>query len=56
MISTEGQSKVLENLNRKTIAAERMFQNLVELMASELKVDFKREFKTKIKLPSFLKN
>lgn len=54
VIASEGETRVLSNLQRKQIAAEKMFTQLVELMADELKVQ-KKVYKPKItKLPKWL--
>ena len=54
MIMTEGQKNVLDNLNRKSDQAERMFDNLVKMMWQELKIDRVNEFTKKETLPPWL--
>ena len=39
VIASEGEQRVLSNLQRKAEAAEKMFANLVELMSNELKIE-----------------
>jgi hypothetical protein len=39
MIASEGERGVLENVNRKAIAAEAMFAQLVSLINNELKIE-----------------
>jgi len=53
IVTSEGESTVLDNLNRKNAQAERMTQTLVELMNEELKIDRSTEFKTPIQLPQW---
>jgi len=55
VISSEGQAGVLANLNRKNVAAEKMFANLVALMSNELRVE-RNEYKeeTNQEIPSWL--
>ena len=55
IITTPGEGRVLENLNRKAKAAEKMFEMLVKQMKNELylKPDF-GEFKNETQRPSWL--
>jgi len=55
VISSEGQAGVLANLNRKNVAAEKMFANLVALMSNELRLE-RNEYKeqTNQEIPSWL--
>ena len=54
MITTDGQENVLQNLQRKSDQAEKMFENLVALMWRELKIEKKNEMTKKEKVPSWL--
>ncbi|MDD2479330.1 MAG: DEAD/DEAH box helicase [Victivallaceae bacterium] len=54
IISTEGQSRIFENLKRKSEAAEQMFDNLVLLMKDELKIERKDNYKKMEEIPSWL--
>lgn len=54
IVHTEGQSKILENLNRKAQQAEFMFANLVAEMNHALSIDGRRTHSTKIEVPAWL--
>jgi hypothetical protein len=54
MITTEGQANVLRNLERKTEAASKMFDQLTTLMWQELKIEKRSESNVKEALPSWL--
>jgi len=54
VITTEGEQRVLSNLKAKSDAAEKMFDNLVNLMNNELKIERINEMKTKEEVPSWL--
>lgn len=54
LISTEGQAVVMQNLKRKTEAAEKMFEHLVSLMRNELKLTKINEYTKKEVIPSWL--
>lgn len=54
IISSEGESKVLANLQRKERAAEEMFKQLVNLMNNELKIERKTETIKPTELPKWL--
>jgi DNA segregation ATPase FtsK/SpoIIIE-like protein len=54
MITTDGQDDVLQNLNRKSQAADKMFDQLVSMMWRELKLEVKNEYTQKQKEPSWL--
>jgi hypothetical protein len=54
MITTDGQDNVLENLNRKSAAADKMFNQLVGMMWRELKLEAKTEYTKKEQVPSWL--
>lgn len=54
MITTEGQSDVLKNLERKANQASKMFDQLVGMMWKELKIEVKNEYVNKEVVPSWL--
>jgi superfamily II DNA or RNA helicase len=54
MVTTDGQDNVLENLNRKSAAADKMFELLVSMMWRELKLETQNEYTKKEKVPSWL--
>lgn len=54
IITTEGQSSVLKNLQRKSEQASKMFDNLVAMMWKELKFEQKNEYIKKEVIPSWL--
>jgi hypothetical protein len=54
LVSTEGQAGVLANLKRKTEAADKMFEHLVALMWSELKIQRKNDYTKPEEVPSWL--
>lgn len=54
VITSEGERGVLQNLQRKSAASDKMFQRLVELVNDELSVTKNRTNNTKTQLPSWL--
>jgi len=54
IVTTEGQSRVLQNLQRKAIAADKSFSNLVTLTNDALSIDRISNFSTKETLPIWL--
>lgn len=54
IITTEGELGVLKNLQRKAIAADKMFSQLVAEMNNELKIDRIECFKNKMEIPRWL--
>jgi len=54
VVTTEGQSRVLANMQAKSQAAEKMFDNLVSMMNNELKIERKNEMTNKEEIPSWL--
>jgi hypothetical protein len=54
MIASEGESGVTKNLQRKALAADQMFQQLVNLMGNELKIQIDDTHKIKTTLPTWL--
>ena len=54
MITSEGESQVLGNLQRKADAADGMFANLLAMMNNEMRIQ-KREYETtQIQIPAWL--
>ena len=54
MITTEGEGRVLANLQRKAVQADSMFSNLVEEMQRELHISRPNPFQTATEIPSWL--
>ena len=54
VVTTEGEQRVLSNLQAKSEAAEKMFDNLVGLINNELKIERKNEMTKKESVPSWL--
>lgn len=54
IVHTEGQSKILENLNRKAAQAASMFENLVAEMNNAASIDGSRAHDQKVQVPSWL--
>lgn len=54
VITTEGEKNVLSNLQRKQEQAESMFDNLVDMMNDELKIETKPYGVTKEEVPTWL--
>ena len=54
MVTTDGQQNVLRNMERKADAAARMFEQLVEMMGSELKIEKTIGYTKKEEVPSWL--
>jgi hypothetical protein len=54
VISSEGEANVLANLQRKAVAADAMFDNLVSFMWDELKIQQADNHKTKEEIPTWL--
>jgi hypothetical protein len=54
IITTDGQENVLQNLQRKTEQAEKMFEQLVAMMWRELKIEKTNTYTKKEKVPSWL--
>lgn len=54
IVSSEGEAGVLENMNRKSAQAERMFERMVELMNNELHFDNTTQFTRTEEVPSWL--
>ena len=54
MITTEGEKSVLKNLQRKAIAADKMFSGLIRHMQEEQSIDRFTSFSTRQEIPSWL--
>jgi len=54
IITTEGQANVLQNLERKSEQARQMFEQLVQMMWQELKIEKRKEPTKKVKVASWL--
>lgn len=54
IITTEGEQRVLHNMNAKAESAEKMFSNLINLMNNELKIETPNLMTKKEELPSWL--
>jgi len=54
LITTDGQESVLSNLQRKTEQATQMFDKLVAMMWTEMKIEKKNDYIKKEELPSWL--
>lgn len=54
VIHTEGQRKVIDNMNRKARQAEEMFANLVAEMNNAISIERINDHKTKMGVPSWL--
>jgi hypothetical protein len=54
IVSTEGEQRVLQNLQKKAKAADQMFSNLINLMNESIKIDNKVIFNKKEEVPSWL--
>lgn len=54
VIASEGEQGVLSNLNRKAIAADRMFASMIDLMNNELKVNQHNDHNLQIQKPVWL--
>lgn len=54
VIATDGEQDVLKNIQRKSLAADRMFTRLVAQMNSALTVDRRADFKTPEEVPTWL--
>jgi hypothetical protein len=54
MITTDGQSNVVKNLESKSNAAAHMFEQLVSAMSNELKIEERKQATKKEQVPSWL--
>jgi SNF2 family DNA or RNA helicase len=54
IITTEGQKNVLQNLERKSEQAQKMFEQLVSMMWKELKIEKTEKATKKVKVASWL--
>lgn len=55
IIASDGEEKIISNLKRKSIAADKMFTQLVEQMNNAKGVEHKTDFKNKMEAVSWLK-
>lgn len=55
VISTEGQSRVLANLQKKASDAEKMFESIIANMRNELKIGPREEPSKEIEIPEWMK-
>ena len=56
VITSEGEANVLNNLQRKAEAAEKMFANLVALMNDELRIESENLHVNEVNIPSWLQS
>jgi hypothetical protein len=54
MVRTDSEERVVENLKRKTLAADRMFADLVKFMNESLRVDRSSYKENKVEVPKWL--
>jgi len=54
IVATEGDLAVTKNLQRKAVAADRMFSSIVGYMDQSTKIETGRKFKTKSEVPQWL--
>ncbi len=54
MVTSEGEIGVMKNLQRKAIAADKMFEMLVSEMMNELKIVRTTEYTKKMEVPAWL--
>ena len=54
IIRTESQERVMQNLKRKSEAADKMFTDLVNYMNDSITIDNRREFKERMEIPTWL--
>jgi hypothetical protein len=54
LVTTEGERGVLENLRRKGLQADKMFDRIVHHMNEAMHIDRGRQFQTKEEIPSWL--
>jgi len=54
VVTTEGEQRVLSNMQAKAQAAEKMFDRLVALMSNELKIEIKNEMTKTEEIPKWL--
>ncbi len=56
IITTEGESGVMQNLQRKSAQADKMFENLVQEMNNSLRIERTQQTQNEIEIPSWLQN
>lgn len=54
-IYTEGETRIMQNIKRKSLAADRMFTNLIQHMNESLKLDRKKYLPTQAEMPAWIK-
>ncbi len=54
LVTTEGESDVMRNLQRKADAADKMFEEIVEEMNNELRIDRSITFNQKVEMPQWM--
>ena len=54
VIATEGEQEVMRNLQRKAVAADKMFADLVAHMSESLAIDGRLQFNQTEKVPAWL--
>jgi hypothetical protein len=54
IITSTAQDGVLQNMKRKSIACDKMFDKLIEHMNNAIKIDRKNEFKKEAVLPNWI--
>ncbi len=54
LITTEGESGVMKNLQRKAVAAQKMFERLVKYMSDAIKIEKSTNYNDKVEVPSWL--
>jgi superfamily II DNA or RNA helicase len=55
IITTEGEKSVMKNLQRKAVAADKMFSDLVANMNDSLAIDSRRQFNQTEEIPTWLR-
>jgi hypothetical protein len=54
IVMTEGQRKVMDNLSRKNVQAQKMFGNLVKEMNNGINSQVNRNYTKELEVPSWL--
>jgi len=54
LVTTEGEHDVMQNLQRKAAAADKMFASIVEHMNQELSIKRQKEFTKGVELPQWM--
>jgi hypothetical protein len=53
LVTTKGGESVLKNMQKKSIAADRMFSELVGYMNDAMKIDHSRNYARKVEVPKW---